>query len=115
MVNLAQLDTLAICTMVVKHWTPGYPHQTFPAVRPKSSGNWALQLSAQDRPSNWTLQLSAHENNYNVLHTRIIEHWALWLSTPDVPSREAETLGQLDTPAIRTRIPRALDTLVIRT
>ena len=33
----------------------GYPHQTLSAVRPRSSGNWTLQLSAHECTSIWTM------------------------------------------------------------
>ena len=101
-------------------------------MRPGSSGNWTLQLSAQVQPSYWTLQFSAREYlaMYKVHHAL-----TLWLSAPDSSSPRAEILWQLDTPVIstkesswtmgigsedtlliiRTWLCQALDTPVIRT
>ena len=99
-------------------------------MRPESSGNWTLQLSAQVQPSNWTLQVSAREYlaMYKVLHA--LKHW---LSAPDSSSLSwnplatghsrdqyksswTMSIGSEDMLLIiRTRLLQALDTPVIRT
>ncbi len=125
MADLRQLDTLVISTRFSGTGHSGYPHLTFPAVRPRLSGNWTLQLSIQDHPSTghssyqhmrligpsgykhtrWALN---NQNKFHraldilVIHTKHPSretetscNWTLQLSAQDSPSNWTSSLSAL--------------------